>query len=115
MHSSVSQPKFHNKPISNATNPVQYQNQILLSINTNNHFIISGAQIHEYNYIHKIEYGKRGRWFLGFETAGVGMRYHRVEPDDPSTSLPIPHRNRTRWPNLATEFSPIPDRGRPFL
>lgn len=52
---------------------------------------------------------------LGFETPGVGMRYHRVEPDDPSTSLPIPHRTRNRGPNLATEFSPIPDRGRPFL
>jgi hypothetical protein len=52
---------------------------------------------------------------LGFETAGEGMRYHRVEPDDPDTSLPILHRNQTRGPSLASELSPIPDRGRPFL
>lgn len=52
---------------------------------------------------------------LGFETAGVAMRYHRVEPDDPSTSLPNLHRIRNRGPSLPSELSPIPDRGRPFL
>ena len=51
-----------------------------------------------------------GGFFWGVE---MGI-YHRVEPYDPSTSLLILHRTQNQEPSLSTEFSPIPNRGRPF-